>query len=221
MSIDGSSGDEDDETIRVPIHVSVTATDPDDDLERVAYLIQSPFAGRPPLGEGELVSTGGSSFARDVDISISAGETGVYSILVYAVDASGALSDEVRGMLTVGGTGEPPVLVSVSAPDTISRPPPGDPPTLLLVTATVTDPDGLGNINEVTFWNVSNPNTRFPMFDDGRFDESGDETADDGVYSAVVSIESTNEPATNTLAFQASDRSGLVSNVIEKVVVVE
>lgn len=221
ISVDGSVGNEEDEAISFPVHVTVTATDPDDDLDRVAFVIQSPFAGRAPLVEGTLESEGGSSFAREINVTIPAGETGVYSVLVYAVDEAGSLSDDVRGMLTVGGTGEPPVLLEVSAPDTVSRPLPGEPATLLLMTATVTDPDGLANINEVEFWNVTNPNLRFPMFDDGRFDESGDETAGDGIYTAVVRIESTNQPTTNTLAFQASDRSGLLSNVIEKTVVVE
>lgn len=208
------------ETIRFPLRVSVTAIDSDDNLDRVAYVIQSPYDGSQALAEGTLESVDGSSFAREITVNIRPGEIGVYGILVYAVDRSGAMSDDVRGMLTVGGAGEPPVLVEISVPDTVSRPAPGESPTLLRMTATVSDPDGLANISEVSFWNVSNPNVRFPMHDDGRFDETGDETEGDGIYTAVVRIESINQPVPNTFAFQASDRSGLESNVVEQTVVV-
>lgn len=221
VSVSDPIVDQDGETLRFPLRVSVTAIDQDDDLERVAYVIQSPYDGSQAVAEGTLESVGGSTFTREINVSIRTGEIGVYSILVYAVDRSGSLSDDVRGMLTIGGTGGPPVLLDVSVPDTVRRPAPGEPATLLRMTATVSDPDGIANINEVSFWNVSNPNVRFPMQDDGRFDESGDDTEGDGIYSAVVRIESTNQPVPNTFAFQASDRSGLESNVIEQTVVVE
>lgn len=209
------------ESVRFPLNVSVTATDVDDDLERVAYVIQSPYDGSTSLSQGLLQSVGGSSYAREITISIPEGEIGVYSLVVYAVDLEGSLSDDVRGMVTVGGTGEPPVLVDVSVPDTVVRPAQGEPAELLRMTATVDDPDGLANINEVGFWNTSNPDVLFPMYDDGRFAQSGDETEGDGIYTTVVRIESTNQAVTNILAFQATDRSGLESNIIERTVVVE
>ncbi len=221
VSIGDPIVDEVGDAVRFPLNISVTATDPDDDLENVSYLVQSPIGGRPPVVQGTLTSADGVLFLREVTVSIPKGETGVYTILVYAVDETGSISDDVRGMLTFGGTGDPPVLVDVVVPDTVRRPASGDPPVLVRLSATVTDPDGLTNVNEVVFWNVTNPNARFPMYDDGRFEESGDETQGDGIYTAIVRIESNNQPGANTLAFQASDRSGLTSNVIERTIVVE
>lgn len=221
VSADDPIVDETGSSIRFPLNLDVTATDADGDLESVAYLIQSPLLQSEPILEGELARTQGDQFHREVSVSIPKGETGVYTVLVYAIDATGAVSDDVRGMLTVGGTGEPPELLDVVVPDTVQRPASGDPPVLLRLMASVSDPDGLTNINSVQFWNVATPDSRFQMYDDGQFEQSGDEEEGDGTYTAVVRIESTNQPGENILAFQASDRSGLTSNIVEKTIVVE
>ena len=43
----------------------------------------------------------------------------------------------------------------------------------------------------------------------------------DGRYTLEVEIGSSNRPGENTFAFQAVDRSGLASEVVERIVVVE
>jgi hypothetical protein len=45
--------------------------------------------------------------------------------------------------------------------------------------------------------------------------------AGDGRYTRTVFLLSTNQAGTNTFAFQATDRSGLVSEVVTRDIVVE
>ncbi|MEX1054388.1 MAG: hypothetical protein WED81_00055, partial [Rhodothermales bacterium] len=111
--------------------------------------------------------------------------------------------------------------LEVAAPDTVVRPAAGEPAKLIRIVASVSDPDGLTNVNVVQFWNAGNPSSKFPMFDDGDTAASGDEVARDGKYTVTVRIESANQPGTNRLAFQATDLSGLRSNVFEKEIVVQ
>ena len=97
----------------------------------------------------------------------------------------------------------------------------------LAFVAVVSDPDGLANVQKVEFWNVNTPTQRLLLCDDGggqpcgSSPDSGDETAGDGRYTLTVFVASTNNPGVNTFAFQATDRAGLTSNVIEKEITVE
>ena len=210
-----------DGSLRVPLTMSVTVSDPDADIESVSFVVQSPVSNRDPLAAGNLADKGDGRYERTAEVMIPKAEIGVYTVLVYAVDQSGSISNNVRGMLRFTGTGEPPVVLEVAAPDTVFRPAAGEPAKLIRIVATVSDPDGLTNINAVQFWNADNPTAKFPMFDDGDPATSGDDAARDGKYTVTVRIESSNQPGTNRLAFQATDLSGLRSNVVEKEIVVQ
>lgn len=204
--------------LSIPLSMSVTATDLDDDVETVSFLVQSPIGGASPVAQGTLLHVSGSRYEGADEMTIPAGDVGVYTVVVFAVDRVGSLSNDVRGMLRIQGVGQPPVIESVAAPDTVRRPAVGEPPKRISIVAEVSDPDGLSNINMVQFWNVDNPSETIEMLDTG---ELGDETAGDGRYTRVVEIRSGNQPVANTFAFQATDRSGLVSSIVEKIIVVE
>ena len=215
----GSPGvDEVGELVRFSITMSVEVEDPDGDLERVAYVVRSPYTEQEPVAEGDLSAAGGSEYRTTATVTVPRGDVGVYTVLVYAVDEAGSLSDNVRGMLTFSGQGDPPVILEVSAPDTVLRPAAGEEPETFVLSATVDDPDGLSSISEVVFWNVNLPTSRIPMVDDG---SGADEFANDGIYTRTVQIESGNAAGETVLAFQATDRSGLRSNIVEKTIVVE
>lgn len=206
------------EALSIPLEIAVTVEDVDDDIESVAFVVQPPVAGEDFVADGTLARGAGARFAGETVLSVPAGDLGVYTVLVYAIDRAGSLSNEVRGMLRIEGAGLPPVIESVAAPDTVRRPVAGEPPERIPIVALVSDPDGLANINSVQFWNTANPSARIDMFDTG---EAGDETAGDGRYTRVVEIAASNQAGVNDFAFQATDLSGLVSNVIEKRIVVE
>lgn len=189
----------------------MTVTVADDDVDRVSFVVQSPVSGQDPVGEGTLTTSGGSRYDGSASITVPAGDIGVYTVLVYAVDEEGLLSNQVRGMLRVHGVGEPPVIEAVDADPEVVKP-----PTTLTLVATVSDPDGLGNVARVE---GATPNGNiFQMFDDGR--SLGDEVADDGRYTARFDVAEAT-PGTQTFTFVAIDKSGLESEVFSKDIVVE
>lgn len=207
------------EVVSFPLSMRAAVDPRGNVLDEVAFLVRAPEAGAEPVLEGQLEQADGAYYETTVDVSIPRGEIGLYTVIVYAVGAEGTLSNEVRGNLRIIGEGQPPVIEEVAAPDTLQRPASGADPVLLPLVVTVSDPDGLTNLNRVQFWNAASPATRFDMFDDG---ENGDETAGDGRYTRIVEISSTNQPGTTRLLFQATDRAGLTSEVAEhEVVVVE
>lgn len=198
----------------VPLSMEVTVRDPDHDVEAVSFVV----FGNETIAEGVLALGSGGRYAGRSDVIVPTGEIGVYTVLVFAEDMKGMLSNQVRGMMHVSAEGSPPVISMVVAPDTLHRPGPGEPARLLELVAVVSDPDGLANIAAVEFWNAATPGTRIGMFDEGA---DGDAEAADGRYTRVVRIESSNEPGVTTLAFQARDRAGLLSDTVEATVVVE
>ena len=198
----------------VPLSMEVTVRDADNDVEAVSFVV----FGDTTIAEGVLSYGSGGQYAGRFDVIFPAGEVGVYTVLVFAEDRQGMLSNEVRGMMHVSAEGAPPVISMVVAPDTVRRPMQGEPSALLELVAVVSDPDGRNNIASVEFWNVANPGTKIGMFDEGT---DGDAEAADGRYTRIVQIESSNEPGVTTLAFQATDRAGLLSDIVEATTVVE
>lgn len=113
---------------------------------------------------------------------------------------------------------DPPVIVSVSAPDTLSRSS-GN----FLVTAELSDPQGLNDIDRVllnSFLPDGTPSSSnpFELFDDGI--QGSDVVANDGIYSVrFVGIE-TAALGTYRFEIQATDNSGEQSNSVTHFLVV-
>jgi len=190
----------------IDLSMDVRVVDDDNDVDSVLYVVNSPFDPFTPLVRGVLVSTGSGTYHADKRVAIKRGNEGRYTLVVYAIDAEGNLSNQARGILDYSlGTGRAPVIESIEAPDSIL------PPTTLRLIAVVSDPDGLGNIARVV---VMTPNgSTFDMYDDGK--TLGDETPGDGRYTARFDVPSA-EPGTFTFRFQAFDRSGLSSEIVSK-----
>lgn len=190
----------------VSMSLEVSVADDDGDVDSVLFFVNSPYDPFTPLAEGVMSPSGGDTYRAEKRLAIKRGNEGRYTIVVYAVDAEGNLSNQARGIIDYSlGTGRAPVIVAVEGPDSIR------PPTTLTLIAVVTDPDGLGNIARVV---VIAPNGgTFDMYDDGV--TLGDETAGDGRYTARFDVPSA-EPGTFTFKFQAFDRSGLASEIVSK-----
>jgi len=218
------------DSVRVPLALSVVAFGTQSPIEEVSYVVQSPFSSFEPIATGTMQPQGNNRYAATTTITFSALEVASYPIVVYAVDQARRVSGEVRGQINyirIFEPGEPPVIDEVVAPDTLQRPAVGQPAVMLPLIAVVSDPDGLSDVEKVEFWNVDTPNNRFDLCDDGGGQpcgvaaDSGDETAGDGRYTLTVFIASTNTLGANTFAFQAIDRAGLRSEIVEKQIVVE
>lgn len=194
----------------ISFSASVDAIDPDGEVQQVNFILRSPTIGSDPLANVEMTAAGDGTYAVSHTQEVPEGETGDYTIELYAVDNTGTLSNRVLGTFTLLNVQNPPVIESVEAPDTVTRPSEG---TLSFqIIATVSDPQGIANVSTVLGWNVNSPAATFGLFDDGAGGD--DEVAGDGRFTATVQISSTNAPGVNTLAFQATDRSGLRSEVV-------
>ena len=202
---------------RINFSVSVFASDPDGSVQQVNMVLRSPTIGSAPLANVELSTTGDGQYSVTYTQEVPEGETGDYTIELYAVDDTGMLSNRVLGTFTLLNVQDPPVITTVEAPDTVQRPSEGT--TSFQLVAVVSDPQGIANVSTVTAWNVNTPQAIFGLFDNGI--SGGDETAGDGRFTATVQISSTNATGVNTLAFQATDRAGLKSEVVTVDITIE
>jgi len=208
----------------VPLSVEVTARDEDGDLAAVEFLVQSLVAGQPPLLAG-VMSGAGTSFSAEATIEVPLGAIANYSILVYAVDDRGQISNRGRGLIrfTSSAVGGAPVIESVEVDPAVVRP--GASGTTFRLIAEVSDPDGLANVLRVE---GTAPNgSRFDLLDDGV--SFGDETAGDGRYTARFDVPPSCDlspppcvsPGKQVFLLQAFDRSGLSSEVFVQEVTIE
>lgn len=213
------------ESVRIPVTIQVSAGDADGDLSRVSYVIRAPIAQNQPVSAGDLVSQGSGVFGLSKDVLFPAALTGGYVVIVYPVDGRGVLGNEVRGVIELAATGNPPVIESIEAPDRVVRPAPGQPPVPIVLIATVSDPDGLINVARVEM--RVNGGALLLLCDDGGQSAcnpgfaSGDQTAGDGRFTLTLQIESGNTPGERSLEFKAVDRGGLVSEPVTRVLTIE
>ena len=112
----------------------------------------------------------------------------------------------------------PPQILSVSGPSTISRSQGGS----HLLTATVSDPQGLSDIGKVfldSFRPDGSPSSGNPffMYDTGNL---GDLQANDGIYSFQFTISPSNTPGEYRFEVQAQDKSGANSDKVVHIITV-
>ncbi len=212
------------------------ADDPDG-LENIAEIQYAVYAPRRATAnmQGQLLDDGnnddgvagngtyGAIFASDA----FGVERGVYSIVLRAIDKEGNRSPGrvVTFVVQTRLQNLPPEIVSISVPDTVSRSQTGP----FVITCTVTDPNGLGDIARVYFNSYFPDGTPssgnpFLMRDDGKKDQNGlgDAVAGDGVYSLTIAIGNTSALGTYRFEFQTEDKSGQKSEiVVHRITVVE
>ncbi|MEM1043259.1 MAG: choice-of-anchor X domain-containing protein [Bacteroidota bacterium] len=184
----------------IELTLSVRAADPDGTVDRVQFSVQGQFEGT--IASGALALGDDGRYAATAPLLLGRGQRGLYSLLVYAVDDDGLLSNQVRGQFELAGRGlGPPVVEAIDAPAEFQ------PPGLLVLVAVVSDPDGLSDIARVEVTGATG--AIFQLFDDGQ--TSGDETAGDGRYTASFDVPEAT-PGPQTFVFRAFDRDGLVSD---------
>lgn len=213
------------ETIEADLTVVVDVSDADGDLHTVFFIVQSPVPGADPVGTAELEAAGDGRYSADMTLQLPRGLAGTFPVVAFASDSAGRMSNRAVGTLVVEGGSEPPVITDADVPATITRPAQGEPPVEFTVTATVDDPDGLGNILRVE--TVVNGATLLLCDDGGTgtcnpgFGPSGDVAAGDGVFSLTLQFESTNELGAYEFVFTAFDRAGLESEPVTRTLTVE
>jgi len=120
-----------------------------------------------------------------------------------------------------------PVILSVSARDTLVLPPLGSEwDTKDTLRAAVADPDGLDDIKRVSFTmrkpdsTLANQGQPFSLADNGDLNLWGDRTAGDGIYSLIIRLEAANDTGSYIYRFPARDCGGAVSDTVYHTVVV-
>lgn len=205
----------DDEQLHVPLELSLTTRDPDGEIDRVTYIVQSPTSSTESLIAGTLTPVGNDRYEASTTLVLPLNEAGAYPVVVHVIDDRQHMT-QVRGMIQYRRVcqpgGEPPVVESVEAdPEVVDAS-----TEQLTLVATVSDPDGLGDIQRVEGDTPSGFN--FEMFDDG--ESSGDEEAGDGRYTATFDVGSAT-PGVQTFTIRATDWSCLTSEEVEIDITIE
>ena len=199
--------------VRIPLTLQVTAEDPDGDLKDVMYVVRSNRTGEDPVTAGLFEGQGSFRYTAETIVELPAAEIAVYPVLVYADDHEGRLSNMATGLIKFFGSGEPPVIDDVEAPETVQIPASGE-TTRFKVIATVSDPDGPENISKVVLRNVNQ--TEFALLDDGGSGSlSEDEVAGDGRFTITFQIDSTAPEGAYDFQVQAVDKASLESNAVD------
>ena len=159
-------------------------------------------------GSGPDSIAGDGIYTGTVEFSLTLAEAGPYRVEFTAADPAGLNGNSLERLFSLTRPNRPPELANVVAPDTVTAPTDNSAiPVILSVQAS--DPDGPEDITSVWFRNLSfsDPNFRFPLYDNGDPDY-GDEVAGDGRFSTLIPITRTSARRTNSLLFQASDAAG-------------
>lgn len=157
---------------------------------------------------------------------------GTYRVTIYASNTDGDRSVLISSSITLfNSSNTPPQLSALDAPDTVFVPS-GSTPSLVKVSVTVADSQGLSDIISVSLRSLRPDSTvagLFPLYDDGSgtvqptFNlASGDSVANDGRYTLTIPIFSNTQKNTfRDFIFTATDRSSTVSNAIIKRVYIQ
>jgi hypothetical protein len=152
---------------------------------------------------------------QDTDLS------GVYTVKYYVTDLSGSIKEAAvqKFEYNNGTANTAPEIISVLIdPDTLVVTDSTD----LLVTAQVTDAQGLNDI-ELVYFIVYRPDGSTSGFQNVLNDLgiTGDETAGDGIFSLGIYVDENNVKGTYVFEFRSRDRGKLLSNIISYNVLIQ
>lgn len=167
------------------------------------------------IENGDDIANDGS-FANKIALS-EFYPNGVYNVKYYVTDKSETTKQVALGTFNYnnGQNNIAPVISDdVVDPDTAIV----TTTTIILTSVKASDQNGLSDI-EKAYFVVYRPdgttsNSQNLMFDDGDIVAHGDQMAGDGIYSLLIQITSTNAKGAYRLEFQAKDRGGKLSNII-------
>jgi hypothetical protein len=212
---------------QITITLTARVSDPNglQDVKQVFYRIYAPVANTYFLS-GQLghvadnANATEAAYAGDISFTIERSASGVYYIEMYAQGTTSLVSNSIQVSLHVAKNNSLPHLSNLSAPDTLIRPSTGY--ELLFFAVTVSDSDGLADIDRIFFRSLisSNPDFQQPMFDDGRVTVTGDSLAGDGRYSRLLALDSTATLGTKLFRFYALDKSGVIGDSLDHTMIV-
>jgi hypothetical protein len=177
-----------------------------------------------------LLDIGNNRFSNDFPLS-EFYPNGIYNIRYYVQNHDQSLQQVALSSFNYnnGQSNLPPEIANtVVEPDTVRV----TQTTLIFTSVEASDQNGASDILEVYFI-VYKPdgttnNAKTLLFDDGSCcplppndEPSGDITAGDGVYSRIIEVNENNDKGTYRFVFQAKDRGGKFSNMIDHFVLIQ
>ncbi len=216
-----------------PFFIQVKATDPDtnDFVARVSFQILDP-GFTEILASGDLyddgthgdVTPGDSVFSIEITSAFASWKFGIFNLYVQAIDGNGKSSLSLYKTIPWGkiNIGEAPIVSDLVCPDTLQLPADSSYAIAFVISIKADDPDHSNDVKEV-FFNVYKPDgnisdsSPLQMYDNGA---SGDEVADDNIYSLRVFLVYSNDVGDYRFEFQARDYSDLLSNKITHIITV-
>jgi hypothetical protein len=145
---------------------------------------------------------------------------GQYSVRFYIIDKANTvkLTAVQYFYFNNGKENVPPVISNLTAPDTLHL---GSSTVTVKLSIKAEDANGLNDIAMVYFQSYRPDGTtsgnRFQLYDDGGLvavPSSGDETANDGIFTLVIQMQPNTQKGTWRFEFEAVDRSDALSNKI-------
>jgi len=206
--------------ISATIRAKASDLDGQGDLQSVTAQVFRPTSGsafsEQPLRDDGVApdqAANDSIFSGSVQFTLIRAQAGPYRIQISARDSRGFLSNSLVPTFFATRNNSAPRLdtLSLVAPDTVNRPSTGS--LLIFMSIAAADSDGLADISEVYFRNLSSivdPNAKNFLLDDGGIIQksgitSGDLLAGDGVFSIIIQLPSSVTPGLRQFAFQAAD----------------
>lgn len=195
---------------------------PESEVNQVYFSVYASDNSQLHLSPIQMVEDSVNEFENQF-ILLSQNPNGIYTIKFSITGLDGknrqvAISNFnfINGQDTL-----PPVISNtVIDPDTVVV----TQPTTIFTSVEAMDPNGSSDILQVYF-KVYKPdgttnNTKIELFDDGNI-SIGDQIAGDGVYSRLIQVDQTNDKGTYRFEFQAEDRSGELSNILNHFVLIQ
>jgi hypothetical protein len=215
--------------------VAVNDDDGIDDISRV-YFESQKDGSTTQIYEIDLFNDGnfndhGDLFANDsiytmkLDSTFAAGKIDPYIFHFYVEDSFNELNanDVSAGIQIENFAG---TILSTSVPDSIEKPTTPGNTVPFELNATVTDPQGLADVDSVYFLSEKPDGTfsgsgfHFILYDDGDMQNRGDDVANDGEYSLVIQIADSNDPGIYKFYFYMRDHVGHLTSVSKDSIVV-
>ena len=197
---------------RVPLTVDATIAGEGTVAVRVLvrYAEASRASSVDSLVADTLVRVDPGALRLTLPLVLPRGATGDYAVALTTAGADGRTGGGAQGVFRFRAASlGPPVVSGVTAPASVTRTPPGSAP--FLISALVSDPDGLANVATVVLADEAG-GILLELFDEGRTGRSRDDAvAGDGRYTVTIAIPPGFEPGPYTLAVVAIDRAGTQS----------
>ncbi len=196
--------------------ISIKVKDPqgNENIEDVSYEITKEGATTKTT-QGDLLDDGfhGDVIAKDgvfsnvLSASFAQGDTGSFTILAFALDKDGNLSETLSTRLNIksGSQNSPPQIISVDIPTSV----PIDSAFNFPIKVQVNDPDGANDILNVSYAFFP-PASAIATLEDTLADNGtlGDQTPGDGFYTTTLSSGLFTKLTDHSLRIQVRDKAG-------------